>query len=87
LLGILAFDREQYHIVIKKNHTFICKIAHRAIVNIHYVGQMKLLENMWCNGTLFLDQRHFLDQVTTIISYFFFSYSYKVFVYVFAIKV
>jgi hypothetical protein len=42
---------------------------------------MKLLENMWCNGTLSLDQCHFLDQVTTIISYFSSSYSYRVFVY------
>jgi hypothetical protein len=73
--------------VIKKIQTFICKITHRVIADIHYVGQMKLLENMWRHGTLSFDQCHFLDQVTTTISYFSSSYSYRVFVYVFVIKV
>jgi hypothetical protein len=83
LLGLLGHE----HIVIQKMQTCICKIAHRIIVDIHHDGQMKLLENMCCNGTLSLDQRHFLDQVTTIIFYLSSSYSYRVFVYVFVIEV
>jgi hypothetical protein len=46
LLGLFGFDHEQQHIVIQKIQTFICKIAHKAIANIHHVGQMKLLEDM-----------------------------------------
>jgi hypothetical protein len=60
LLGLLGFDHEQQHIVIQKIQNFICKITHRAITDIHHVGQMKLLENTWCNGTLSLDQHHIL---------------------------
>jgi hypothetical protein len=46
LLGLLGFDHEQKHIAIQKIQTFICNIAHKAIVDIHHAGQLKLLEDM-----------------------------------------
>jgi len=61
LLGLLGFDHEQQHIVIQKIQNFICKIAHKAIVDIHHARHMKLLEDTLCNGTLSLDQHHLLD--------------------------
>jgi hypothetical protein len=61
LLGLLGFDHEQQHIIIQKIQIFICKIAHRAIVDIHRARQMKLLEDTWCSRTLSLDQHHLLD--------------------------
>jgi hypothetical protein len=59
MLGLLGFDHEQQHIVIQKIQNFICKIAHRTIVDIHHARW--LLEDMWCSGTLSLDQHHLLD--------------------------
>jgi hypothetical protein len=62
LLGFIGFNHEQQHIVIGKKLDFIYKIAHRTIADIHHVGNIKLLEDLWCNTHCFLTNTNSLTR-------------------------
>ncbi len=66
LLRLLGFDIEQQNHVVQKIKEFMCKNAHKTILDLVSCGMMQELMDKWCNLSIGLDEWPHLDQVKMV---------------------